>query len=89
MADRKVTQDWRGKARRAIKKRYAAALVEVGMNARLVERYITQGYAEYAGTDKRMKYPYRAWRQELNKVMEAHKLREVQLTLFDLVALEG
>jgi hypothetical protein len=84
--DRKITVNWKAKAKKVIKERYAQALNDIGMDTRKIERYITAGYESYAGTPKRKKYPYRAWRHELNKVIETHKLKENQLFLFDVTA---
>jgi hypothetical protein len=75
---------WRARARRMIKQLYRDALAEWGMDARKVRRHIAKGYADYAGTTARMKYPYRAWSDELNCIMEQHRLREIQLSLFEL-----
>jgi hypothetical protein len=82
----KNNANWRAKAKRHIAKLYAAAVLEFGMDARKVRRFIGAGYEAYAGTPARLKWPYRAWCKELNRVMEQHKLREFQLTLFDVAS---
>jgi hypothetical protein len=73
---------WLARAKRVVAARYKQAVTELGMDARKIRSFVTRGYPDYAGTDKRHKYPYRAWIQALNARMEQHRLREEQLTLF-------